>query len=95
MTNRTLGVLLRSVIQKNLRDWEKCLPIVEFAYNRTLHTATYFSPFEVVYGFNPLTPLDLSRLPVKEQLNLDGVKKAEFVKRLHEQVRYNIEKKRE
>ena len=32
-----------------------------------------------MYGFNPLTPLDLSTLPVSEHLNLDGEKKAEFV----------------
>ncbi|KAJ9557269.1 hypothetical protein OSB04_011883 [Centaurea solstitialis] len=95
VTNRTLGVLLRAIIKQNLKSWEECLPIAEFAYNRTLHTSTNFSPFEVVYGFNPVTPLDLSPLPIREQLNLDGAKKAEFVKKLHEQVRCNIEKKTE
>ena len=39
--------------------WEDVLPIAEFAYNRTIHTTTDFSPFEIVYSFNPLTPLDL------------------------------------
>ena len=59
VTNRTLGVLLRALIKRNLKDWEDILPIAEFAYNRTNHTTTSFSPFEIVYGFNPLTPLDL------------------------------------
>ena len=71
------------------------MPIAEFAYNRTMHISTNFSPFKVVYGFNPLTPLDLSPLPTKEQLNLNGEEKAEFVKKLHEKVRANIEKKTE
>lgn len=93
VTNRTLGTLLRAVIQKNLKGWEECLPICEFAYNRTLHTTTNHSPFEVVYGFNPLTPLDLSPLPIKQQVNLDGKSKAEFVQKLHEKVRKNIEKR--
>ncbi|XP_062087666.1 uncharacterized protein LOC133794454, partial [Humulus lupulus] len=54
-----------------------------------------FSPFEIVYGFNPLTPLDLSPLPVSEHLNLDGEKKAEFVKKIHERARLNIERRTE
>ena len=56
-----------------------------------MHLATKLTPFQVVYGFNPLSPLDLFALPLKEQANLDGKQKAEFVKSLHEQVRKNIE----
>ena len=44
------------------------------------------SPFEIVYGFNPLTPLDLLPLLVNETTSLDGKKKAEMVKKLHESV---------
>ena len=36
---------------------------VAFAYNRTAHYATKFSPCKIVYGFNPLIPMDLSPLP--------------------------------
>ncbi|GKV11024.1 hypothetical protein SLEP1_g22313 [Rubroshorea leprosula] len=39
--------------------------------------STNCSPFEVVYGFNPLTPLDLLPLPIDERASLDGKKKAE------------------
>ncbi|XP_071933765.1 uncharacterized protein [Coffea arabica] len=52
-----------------------------------------YSPFEIVYGFNPLTPLDLVPLPFSEHISLDGNKKADFVRRLHEAVRANIEKR--
>ncbi|XP_057785651.1 uncharacterized protein LOC131003187, partial [Salvia miltiorrhiza] len=52
-----------------------------------------FSPFEIVYGFNPLTPLDLSPLPEHEYTNLDGKKKADFVKQIHEKARLNIERR--
>ena len=69
------------------------LPHVEFAYNRTIHSATKFSPFEIVYGFNPLIPLNLSLLPMSEHVNLDGKKKAEFVKQIHEKARLNIEQR--
>ncbi|XP_013628485.1 PREDICTED: uncharacterized protein LOC106334699 [Brassica oleracea var. oleracea] len=57
--NRTLSTLLRALIKKNLKTWEDCLPHVEFAYNRSLHSTTKFTPFQFVYGFNPLVPLVL------------------------------------
>ena len=47
------------------------MPFVEFAYNRTVHSTT-FSPFEIVYGFNPLTPMDLIPLRFEEMVSLDG-----------------------
>ena len=58
------------------------MPHVEFAYNRTVHSATKFSPFEI-----PLTPLDLLPLPIDERASMDGKKKTEFVKQLHERTR--------
>uniref|UniRef100_A0A2N9I928 Reverse transcriptase n=1 Tax=Fagus sylvatica TaxID=28930 RepID=A0A2N9I928_FAGSY len=95
VVNRTLSTLLRAIIRKNIKTWEECLPHVEFAYNRAVHSATKFSTFEIVYGFNPLTPLDLSPLPLTEHVNLDGKKKADFVKQIHEKARLNIERRTE
>jgi len=37
-----------------------------------MHTSTSSSPFEIIYGFNPLTPLDLIPLPIDERSSLDG-----------------------
>ena len=86
-----MSTLLWAIIKKNLKAWEECLPHVEFAYNRTVHSSTQFSPFEIVYGFNPLTPLDLMPLPLSERTNLDGKKKVEFVQTLHQRVSAHIE----
>ncbi|GKU88758.1 hypothetical protein SLEP1_g2985 [Rubroshorea leprosula] len=60
-----------------------------------VRSATNYSPFEVVYGFNPLTLLDLLPLPINEQASLDGKKKAEVFKQLHERVRRNIKRRTE
>uniref|UniRef100_A0A2N9J0J0 RNA-directed DNA polymerase n=1 Tax=Fagus sylvatica TaxID=28930 RepID=A0A2N9J0J0_FAGSY len=72
VVNRTLTQLLRTVVHKNLKTWEDCLPFIEFAYNRAMHSTTSYSPFEIVYGFNPLTPLDLMPLPIDGRSSLDG-----------------------
>jgi hypothetical protein len=40
-----------------------------------VHYTTDFSPIEIVYGFNLLTPLDLIHLPVNERVCLDDNRK--------------------
>ncbi|KAL2223824.1 UNVERIFIED_CONTAM: Transposon Ty3-I Gag-Pol polyprotein, partial [Sesamum indicum] len=54
VVNRTLSTLLRTIVKKNLRSWEECLP--------------------------------------HERVNMDGKKRAEFVKQIHEKVKSNIER---
>ncbi|KAF7832903.1 Transposon Ty3-I Gag-Pol polyprotein [Senna tora] len=56
----------------------------------SVHSSTKFSPFEIVYGFNPLTPLDLMLLPVNEIASLDGKRKAELVRKIHEETRLHV-----
>lgn len=49
-------------------------------YNRTIYLTTNFSVFKIVYGFNPLTHLDLLFLHANECVSLDDTKKAKFIK---------------
>ncbi|KAL4352891.1 hypothetical protein GQ457_06G012350 [Hibiscus cannabinus] len=93
VVNRVSSTLLRDVIKKNIKTWEDCLPHVEFAYNHVVHSATNMSPFEVVYGYNPTTPLDMLPLSFEQVMNKDGQTKAEFVKKMHQQVKENLEKR--
>ena len=39
-------------------QWEQCLPLVQYAYNNTIHSFTRKAPFEVIEGF-PKLPLIL------------------------------------
>ncbi|KAK1627393.1 hypothetical protein QYE76_001708 [Lolium multiflorum] len=93
VVNRTLSQLLRSMIKKNSKEWEECLPHVEFAYNRAVHSTTELCPFEVVYGFKPITPLDLLPLPIHERVNMEASKRADFVRKIHVKTKELIEKK--
>ncbi|RDY03871.1 Tf2-9, partial [Mucuna pruriens] len=77
------AALVNKPTYKNiLASWEECLPHLEFSYNRTIQS-TYYSSFEVVYGFNPLIPFDILTLPTNKHANLDGMQKEKFVRELH------------
>jgi len=94
VVNRTLGQMLRCFISGNPKVWENLLPHVEFAYNKVVNSTTAHSPFEVVYGFNPLTPLNLLPILVLDEvLCKDGFEKDYFIKDLHKHIKLQNEKK--
>jgi transposase InsO family protein len=76
VVNRTLSTMLRAVLKNNIKMWKECLPHIEFAYNRSLHSTTKMCPFQIVYGFLPRAPIDLLPLPASENLNFDATKHA-------------------
>jgi hypothetical protein len=59
VVNQILSTMLWAVLKTNLKLCEECLPQIEFSYNRSVHSTTKVSPFQVVYGFNPRAPIDL------------------------------------
>jgi len=74
--------------------WENLLPHIEFAYNWLVNFTTSHNRFEVVYGFNPLTPLDLRPIPILDEvLCKDGYENASFIKDLHHHIKLQIERK--
>lgn len=87
VTNRSLGNLLRSLVGDNPKQWDLVLPQAEFTYNWSNHSSNGRSPFFVVYGRNPFTPLDLAPCPELQHFSADGDEQASQIKLLHEQVR--------
>jgi hypothetical protein len=73
VVNCTLSTVLQTVLKTNLKLWEECLPHIEFAYNRSIHSTTKVSPFQVVYGFNPRAPFDLLPLPPSDTTYFDAL----------------------
>jgi hypothetical protein len=64
--NREINKMIRTCLSgKGDGEWERLLPLIEFAYNSTKSSSTGFSPFEVCTGRNPATPLSRS-LGLKE-----------------------------
>ncbi|GKA52977.1 RNA-directed DNA polymerase [Tanacetum coccineum] len=90
VVNWSLGNLLRSLIMVNAKQWDLILPQAEFAYNRSVNRTTSKSPFEVVYGWNPIIPLNL--VPVLEvgQFSEEGTNQSEQIRELHRSVREQI-----
>jgi hypothetical protein len=58
-THRTIEQILRGLVHAQHHDWLHALPLAKFCYKNSVHSTRKFSPFEALYGFNPLTPPDL------------------------------------
>ncbi len=56
-TNRTLEEMLRHYVSPNHSDWDKHLPMIEFALNNSLQSSTGQTPFFLYTGRHPITPL--------------------------------------
>jgi RNase H-like domain found in reverse transcriptase/Reverse transcriptase (RNA-dependent DNA polymerase)/Integrase zinc binding domain len=72
--NRSIGQVLRTMIQPDQRDWVEKLPMTEFALNSCISSSTGFAPFELNYGFLPMfiggiSPNDEAKPGIKRFLN--------------------------
>ena len=63
--NRIIEQTLRMYVQPHGRNWDKILPMCEFAINNNYHSSIGTTPFYLNYGYHPRTPLSLS-LPKAE-----------------------------
>lgn len=83
MVNKTIVIMLRTLIDKNTKSWEDFLPFIEFAYNNVVHNVGKCLPFEIVYSFNPLSLIDLFHLPSNEVINFQADEKTAILRELH------------
>ena len=72
VTNKTLGAIIRTLVQKNTRDWDEKLCHAKFAYNQSLSLTTKYSPFESV---DPLL-ITLLDLLVQDRLHKEALEHA-------------------
>jgi len=71
------------LIKSNSKAWDLILPRAEFAYSMAPTKTTGLSPFRIVYGIEPLSPLDLVLRPLDEKPSMEASKRAEEINRLH------------
>jgi len=62
-SHRTLAEYLRHYINADQTDWDEWTPYAMFTYNTTPHTATGYTPFELVYGHQADLPTALTKPP--------------------------------
>jgi hypothetical protein len=60
--NQVMEDMLRMYVMDNQTQWEKHLPLVEFAYNNSYHSSIRMPPYEALYGRPCRTPLSWDRL---------------------------------
>ena len=90
VTNRTLGNILRCLVQGNTTAWDELLPRAEFTYNASEHRATGYSPFRIATGMDPNLPIDLLPLPNLGAGSTEAVTFATDLTALHQQVRARL-----
>jgi len=67
--NQCMETYLRCFVQACPRRWSRWLPLAEFWYNTSSHSALGRTPFEVLYGFPPRhLGLDLSAATLVPEL---------------------------
>ena len=83
---------MRALIKSHSKAWDLLLPHAEFAYNMAPSKTTGLSPFKVVYGVEPLSPLALVPRPMEGKPSVEAEKRVEEIKHLHEKVKEKIER---
>jgi hypothetical protein len=54
-----LNKLMATVVDRDQRNWDECLPYITFAYNTSRHVTTSFSPFFLMFNREAKIGLDL------------------------------------
>ncbi len=58
ITNRFLEVMLKAYMSRDKMTWANWLHVLEFAYNSHVSVSTGSTPFSLLLGFQPTSPLD-------------------------------------
>ncbi|KAM9974072.1 hypothetical protein ACTFIR_009414 [Dictyostelium discoideum] len=56
-------------------NWSDIIPLIEFAMNSSMSKSTKMSPFQIVYGFNPPTPVNHFNSLTKTRIPMSNIKK--------------------
>jgi transposase InsO family protein len=88
-THRAMTACLSKMCGKSQADWDTCLPAFSSAYNTSKSSATGFSAFYLLYGRDPVLPVDTLLKPRRKYLGEDYFPQA--LERLH--IAYRVVRK--
>lgn len=74
--NGTITRILRAYVDELQSDWDHQLKWATHLYNNTVHESTGYSPYQILHGYDPRSPLRV-RLPLQEaeSKDIDGLRK--------------------
>ncbi|KAA3480655.1 DNA/RNA polymerase superfamily protein [Gossypium australe] len=72
-----LEYMLRCCVLEFKGKWEKYLPLVEFAYNKSFESSIKMAPYEALYGCKCQTPLYWTELTKKQIHGVDLIRETE------------------
>ena len=58
LVNKKVAKYLKSMIDTNVLDWESHLDAMRFSWNTAVSSATKMSPYALLFGLNPRTPMN-------------------------------------
>ena len=82
--------LLKCYVHDHKEKWEQYLPLVEYAYNNTVHTSTGKAPFEIVEGGKKVPPI----LHTKDKI-FEADKCVEDMQESYARVKYALQRTQE
>lgn len=74
--NGTLVRMLRAYVDKYQEDWDEKLIWSLCNYNQTVHESTGYSPYQILHGLDPRSPLKPSRLTLDDTESLDDLRQS-------------------
>ncbi|KAM9994001.1 hypothetical protein ACTFIZ_011967 [Dictyostelium cf. discoideum] len=73
--NREIIRILTKASTEYGENWSDIIPLIEFAMNSSMSKSTKMSPFQIVYGFNPPTPVNHFNSLTKTRIPMSNIKK--------------------
>lgn len=62
-SHQTLATYLKSYATSAKSDWDEWLPYACFMYNTTPHSSSRYTPYELVFGKQPIIPSSVKKAP--------------------------------
>lgn len=85
--NGTLVRILRAYVNYYQRDWDKHLKWSLYVYNTTVHESTGYSPYQILHGLDPRSPLKPEDSNASSILSTDNILKQSIRDDVNERIR--------